>query len=70
VALRGSGAVVAGEKRLPLDPEHLVRVDAGVDRVLTSGADGLRVLCVGGVPGAAYVAPEWTAAPSNVNGGH
>jgi len=60
VALRGSGAVVTADERLPLDPEHLVRVDAGVDRVLTSGPDGLRVLCVGGVPGAAYVAPEWT----------
>ena len=33
---------------------------AGVDRTLTSGPDGLRVLCVGAVPGAAYVAPEWT----------
>jgi len=61
VALRGSGAVVAGDARLALDPEHLVRIDAGVDRVLTSGPDGLRVLCVGGVPGAAYTAPEWTA---------
>ena len=61
VALRGSGAVVAGEQRLPLDPEHLVRVDAGVGRVLTSGEDGLRVLCVGGVPGGAYVVPDWTA---------
>lgn len=60
VALRGSGAVVAGERRLPLDPEHLVRVDAGVDRVLTSGPEGLRVLCVGGVPGAAYEPPEWS----------
>jgi uncharacterized cupin superfamily protein len=60
VALRGAGAVVTGETRIPLDPEHLVRVDAGVDRVLTSGPSGLRVLCVGGVPGAAYVAPEWT----------
>ena len=60
VALRGSGAVVAGERRLPLDPEHLVRVDAGVDRALTSGPEGLRVLCVGGVPGAAYEPPEWS----------
>ena len=60
VALRGEGAVVAGEQRLPLDPEHLVRVDAGVARVLEAGPDGLRVLCVGGVPGGAYVAPEWT----------
>jgi uncharacterized cupin superfamily protein len=60
VALRGSGEVVAGETRLPLDPEHLVRVDAGVDRVLAAGPEGLRVLCVGGVPGSPYVAPEWT----------
>jgi hypothetical protein len=61
VALRGAGAVVAGPERLPLDAEHLVRVNAGVDRVLTSGPEGLRVLCVGGVPGGPYVAPEWTA---------
>jgi len=60
VALAGAGAVVAGDKSLPLDPDHLVRVDAGVDRVLTSGPAGLRVLCVGGVPGAPYLAPEWT----------
>jgi hypothetical protein len=60
VALRGGGAVVAGDARFALDPDHLVRVDAGVDRVLTSGPDGLRVLCIGGVPGAPYVAPEWT----------
>ncbi len=61
VALRGSGAVVSGEERFPLDPEHLVRVNAGIDRVLTSGPEGLRVLCIGGVPGGAYVAPEWTS---------
>ena len=60
VALRGAGAVVAGDERLPLDPEHLVRVNAGVERALTSGPEGMRVLCVGGVPGAPYVAPEWT----------
>lgn len=61
VALRGSGAVVVEDgRRLPLDPEHVVRVDAGVPRVLASDSAGLRVLCVGGVPGGAYVPPDWT----------
>lgn len=61
VGLRGSGAVVIGDERLPLDPEHMVRVDAGNGRVVTSGPDGLRVLCIGGVPGGVYEPPEWTA---------
>jgi hypothetical protein len=63
VALRGSGAVVlhdADGERLALDPDHLVRVGPGVSRGLTSGPEGLRVLCVGGAPGEAYEAPEWT----------
>jgi hypothetical protein len=61
MGLRGSGAVVIeGGERLPLDPEHLVRVDAGTGRTLASGPEGLRVLCVGGVPGAAYEVPDWT----------
>jgi hypothetical protein len=60
VALRGSGAVVIGEARVPLDGEHMVRVDAGVDRALAGGPEGLRVLCIGGVPGAPYVAPDWS----------
>ena len=54
VALRGSGSVDVEGARLPLDVDHLVRVDAGTTRVLSSGADGLRVLCIGGVPGGVY----------------
>lgn len=62
VGLSGAGAVViAGGERLTLDPDHLVRVDAGVDRVLASGPEGLRVMCIGGLPGGAYEPPEWTA---------
>jgi uncharacterized cupin superfamily protein len=60
VAVRGSGHVLIGDERLPLDNEELVRVDAGVSRILSSGENGLRVLCVGSVPGAPYTAPEWT----------
>ncbi len=62
VALAGAGAVVIGDERLTLDPEHLVRVDAGTGRVLTSGPYGLRVLCIGAVPGRPYEPPPWTVA--------
>jgi len=61
LALRGSGSVDIDGVGLPLDADHLVRVDAGVARVLSSGPEGLRVLCVGGVPGAAYEAPAWSS---------
>ena len=59
----GAGAVLVGEERtrLALDPEHAVRVGPGTSRVLASGPAGLRVLIVGGVPGEAYVAPEWSS---------
>ena len=62
VALRGSGSVLidAEDKRLPLDADNLVKVDAGTARTLTSGPDGLRVLCVGGTPGKAYEVQQWT----------
>ena len=61
VALAGSGAIVVADERVALDPECAVRVGPGTSRVLASGPDGLRVLIIGGVPGHAYVAPEWSS---------
>jgi mannose-6-phosphate isomerase-like protein (cupin superfamily) len=61
VALRGSGTVDVEDERLPLTADHLVRIDAGTARVLTSGPEGLRVLCIGGIPGAAYEAQDWSS---------
>lgn len=61
VALRGSGSVEIEHTRQPLDADHLVRVDAGTARVLTSGPEGLRVLCIGGIPGGAYEPQEWSS---------
>jgi len=61
VALRGSGTVDVEDERLPLTADHLVRIDAGTARVLTSGPEGLRVLCIGGLPGAAYEAQDWSS---------
>jgi mannose-6-phosphate isomerase-like protein (cupin superfamily) len=61
VALRGSGSVDVEDGRLPLDADHLVRVDPGTSRVLSSGPEGLRVLCIGGVPGGVYEPPDWSS---------
>ena len=61
VALRGSGRVLIGDHGLALDGEHLVRVDAGVTRVLASDGDGLRVMCVGSTPDAPYTPPAWSS---------
>jgi uncharacterized cupin superfamily protein len=60
VALRGAGAVVIDGASQPLDGDHLVAVDAGTSRVLSSGPEGLRVLCIGGVPGGIYERPAWS----------
>ena len=62
VALRGSGWVEIRDARWPLDADHLVRVDAGTPRILGSGPDGLRVLCIGGIPGGSYEPQDWSSA--------
>ena len=62
VALQGSGAVAIGGEQHALDDGHAVAVDAGTDRVLSSGPSGLRVLCIGGVPGGVYERPDWSSA--------
>ena len=61
VALRGAGSVDIGEERVPLDPEHMVCVNPGTARVLSSGPEGLRVLIIGGVPGGVYQPPDWSS---------
>jgi uncharacterized cupin superfamily protein len=60
VALRGSGTVVIDGVPHALDADHLVAVTAGTGRVLSSGSERLRVLCIGGVPGGIYERPAWT----------
>jgi mannose-6-phosphate isomerase-like protein (cupin superfamily) len=57
-ALRGSGEIEIEGERFPLDSEHIARVGPGVKRKVWPGADGLRLLIIGGVPGGTYEAPE------------
>ena len=60
VALSGAGWVIVEGEKVTLDPEHLVAVGPQLDRVLASGPEGVRVLCVGSVPGGVYEPPGWT----------
>ena len=63
LALRGSGELVVGddEARLPLDPETVARVGPQVARTVVAGPEGIRLLCIGGVPGGVYSPPDWTS---------
>jgi uncharacterized cupin superfamily protein len=52
--LRGAGQIEIDGERVDLTPEVLVRVGAAAKRKIYSGPEGLRVLAMGGTPGAAY----------------
>ena len=58
VGLSGYGWVEVDGERFDFGPEILVAVPAGTSRKVRVGPDGLRFLCVGGVPGAAYTPME------------
>lgn len=57
LTLRGGGEIEIAGQRHPLDPDHAVRVAAGIDRKVLPGADGIRVLVLGAKPGALYEPP-------------
>jgi mannose-6-phosphate isomerase-like protein (cupin superfamily) len=54
VALAGSGEIDIEGERVPLDRDTLVRVAAGTKRKVYPGAEGLKMLVIGGCPGEAY----------------
>jgi hypothetical protein len=58
MVLRGSADVDIEGERIPMDPETLLRVAPGTSRKVLPGDDGVRILVVGGKPGAAYQAPD------------
>jgi quercetin dioxygenase-like cupin family protein len=60
VTLQGGGELDIEGERHALDPATLASVGPGVKRKLYAGPEGLRVLVVGGVPGAAYEVKEFT----------
>ena len=58
--LRGSAEMEVGGERVKMDPETVVRVGPGTTRRVLAGPEGVRMLVLGGVPGAAYEAPEFS----------
>ena len=57
MAIRGGGEIEIAGERHPLDPDHMARVAPGVKRKVWPGPEGIRMVIVGGVPGALYEAP-------------
>jgi mannose-6-phosphate isomerase-like protein (cupin superfamily) len=60
VTLRGSGTIDIDGEQKPLDPDTMVRVGVTAKRKVLSGPEGLRLMVLGGCPGQAYSAPEWS----------
>lgn len=60
LALAGSGTIEIDGEPVALDTETAVRVGPGTRRKIVPGPEGLRVLVLGGVPGAPYEPPPWT----------
>jgi len=54
VTLSGSGYMEIEGERVEMDSETMIRVAPHVKRKVHSGPQGLRMLVVGGTPGAAY----------------
>ena len=60
VVMRGGGEIEVDGERVAIDPETVVRVGPRARRKIWPGAEGMRVLALGGTPGAAYEPPDVT----------
>ena len=60
VVLRGTGEMDIDGERVALDPETIVRVGPETKRKISPGPDGMRLLAIGGTPGQAYEAPDYS----------
>ena len=60
VVLRGSGEMEVDGERFAIDPETVVRVGPAAKRRIHPGPEGMRLMAIGGVPGATYGAPGYT----------
>lgn len=60
LVLRGGGEIEIDGERIPIDGDRIARVGVSAKRKVWPGPDGIRMVVLGGVSGAAYVAPDIT----------
>jgi mannose-6-phosphate isomerase-like protein (cupin superfamily) len=60
IPLEGSAELVAGEERFELRPGVMGRVGPDQRRQIIPGAEGIRFIALGGVPGKAHKPSAWT----------
>lgn len=60
VVLRGTGEMTIDGETVALNSETIVRVGPEAKRRITPGPEGMRLIALGGVPGKAYEAPDYT----------
>jgi mannose-6-phosphate isomerase-like protein (cupin superfamily) len=60
LVMRGGGEIEIEGERFPLDDNHVARVSPETKRKIWPGPDGIRLVVLGGTPGAVYEAPDLT----------
>ena len=58
VTMRGTGWIDVDGERVDLDPDTIIRVGPEARRKIYTGPEGMRILALGGTPGAVYQPPE------------
>ena len=60
IVMRGTGEMDVDGDTIPLDPETIVRVGPDAKRQIRPGADGMRLVAIGGDRRMRYEPPEYT----------
>ena len=68
VTLSGAGEIDVQGERIPLDPGVLIRIAPGTRHKMLPGPEGMRVLALGGIPGAPTSPPTSASSRSTARG--
>jgi len=60
IVLKGKAVLKVGDETFALEPGIMARVGAAEKRQIITTDKPVQLLCLGGTPGKAYVAPSWS----------